>query len=164
VFIDNVNAESKCYKCDSEYVWTESEKDNCSLVEDVTTKETCKNKNSDTINYNDICSNKNVYEAVRVLGYVMMVIKWLVPLALIIVGMVSFFKASIDADDKSLSKSVQSFVLKMIAGIIVFLVPTIIFAILNVIDINYDNNGNFARCTKCIFNVTSDDCINNANK
>ena len=106
------------------------------------------------LNYDDWCSNTTegnagIRSAVRIVGYVIKIAKWVVPMLIIIFGIVDFTKASIASDDKALSKATNFLIKRVIAGIIVFFIPTIIISILNFIGLN--ESDNFPSCTNCIF-------------
>ena len=108
------------------------------------------------LDYNSLCtSDVGVRQAARIVGYLVAVARWLVPGIIMVLGMVDFFKVVISSDDKELSKATGRLIKRMIAGVIVFLVPTIILAILDLIQITggieKENNQNFGACTKCIF-------------
>ncbi len=116
------------------------------------------------LDYNSWCSsgtegNIGIRKAARIIGYVIAIAKWIVPMILIIFGIVDFTKASISSDDKALSKATSSLLKRLVAGIIVVFIPTIAIAILNFIEVSKgitdESNPNFAACTKCIFNPKS---------
>ena len=103
--------------------------------------------------------NAGIRKAARIIGYVIAIAKWVVPMILIIFGIVDFTKASISSDDKALSKAASSLLKRVVAGLIVIFIPTIAIAILNFIEVSKgitdESNPNFAACTKCIFNPKS---------
>ena len=70
--------------------------------------------------------------------------------------MIDFFKAVTSDDEKAISKATQSLVRRLISGVIIFFIPSLLWALLNVIDITdgiHDlNNTEFGICTKCILN------------
>lgn len=113
---------------------------------------------ADTVNYANLCSdyNNGFGSVARIVGYVVLLAKWLVPLILIVLGMVDFTKAVISSDDKAINKSVSSLIRRIIAGIVVFFVPTIVLAFLNLIEItgNIENTTRFGACTRCILNAS----------
>lgn len=112
----------------------------------------------DTINYNNICDNEGIMNAMQIVGYILNTIKILVPLILIVLGMVDFGKAVISSDEKALSKAASSLVKRFVAGIIIFYIPTIVFALLNTTHVSEENNktGSFVKCTKCVLKPGSE--------
>ena len=135
---------------------------NLSIVKAVNLNETVHTlESSSRIDYNNICSfgtdgNKGIVSAIKITGYIIVIMKWVIPMLLIGFGMVDFFKAIL-GDEKSLNKAAGSFAKRVIAGIVVFLLPTLISAVVNIFDetrnsLSDDSNkSNFAACTKCLF-------------
>ena len=114
------------------------------------------------LNYNSLCSDNNVKSAFKIIGYVILIIKWIVPLIIIVLGMVDFGKASISNDEKALNKATGALIRRIVAGVAIFFIPTIILAALDVIKITKgiekENDTTFGVCTKCMF-----DPINSCN-
>lgn len=110
------------------------------------------------IDYNNICGNESILNAVQIIGWILNFIKILVPLALIILGMVDFGKATISSDEKALSKATSSLIRRFIVGVIIFFIPTIVFALLNITNVSDESNtsGSFVRCTKCLLKPGSE--------
>ena len=117
------------------------------------------------LNYNNLCANENIKQAMKIIGYVIQVIRWIVPLMLIVLGMIDFGKSAISSDDSALNKATTTLIRRIIAGIVVFFVPTIVMAILKAIEITngieYLNNSKFGTCTKCLFSPFNDCVISN---
>jgi len=111
--------------------------------------------NASNINYNSICSEKGVMDAMRIIGYVIQVCRWIAPLILMVLGMVDFGKAAIASDEKALSNATASLIRRFVASVVIFFIPTIVLALLNAIEITKGiedkNNSQFGACTKCIF-------------
>lgn len=110
---------------------------------------------SPSLNYNSICANEGPRQAAKIVGYVIQICKWIVPLMIIILGMMDFGKAVISSDEKAINKATSSLIKRFIAGIVVFFIPTIVMAILNLIKITNGiedkENTNFGACTTCLF-------------
>lgn len=117
------------------------------------------------IDYNSICSDKNIKKGVRIIGIVLYIIKILVPLIIIVLGMIDFAKAVISSDDNALKKSTSSLIKRCIAGVIVFFIPSIIMAALGLLEITNgiedDTNTQFGMCTKCLFDPFGK-CVGNS--
>ena len=113
------------------------------------------------LNYDNFCANEGVKDVFRIIGYLVAIARYLVPLLIIVLGLVDFGKAATTNDDKALNKAVNAFSRRIIAGIIVFFVPSIIYAFMNIVgnvidntgDLLNENNQTFGGCTKCIFKV-----------
>ncbi len=129
----------------------------------ITVPENSKPTYNPSFNTNDICANEGVTDALIIIGHIISILKYIVPLIIIVFGMVDFTKAVVSSDDKAISKAAGALIRRVIAGIVIFLVPTIISTILN-ITISTDINNNkttigdteFGKCTKCIFSPS--DC------
>lgn len=107
------------------------------------------------LNYDSLCSDNDIKSAVKIVGYIFLVIKWIVPLIIIVLGMIDFGKAAISNDEKAVNKATGALIRRFIAGIVIFFIPTIIMAALNAIQISKgiekDTNTTFGACTKCLF-------------
>ena len=89
-----------------------------------------------------------------ILGYIIQVGKWIVPLIIISLGMVDYGKAAISNDEKALTKATSALVRRFIAGIVIFFVPTIISAFTkNTLKTDIENE--FLSCTSCMFNPST---------
>ncbi len=105
------------------------------------------------LDYHSLCNNDGIRHAVKIIGYVISICKWVVPLIIIVLGMIDFSKAVISSDEKAISKATSSLIKRFIAGVVVVLVPTIVMAILNAIKVtNGLENTEFGECTTCLFN------------
>ncbi len=94
----------------------------------------------------------------KVLGYVVLIIKIVIPVILIILGMVDLGKAVVSSDDKAMNKSVSSLLKRFIAAVIVFFIPTIVSAIFNVLSImNTEEQADYNTCVQCVTNVSECD-------
>ena len=89
------------------------------------------------------------------LGYVIMVIKIVIPLLLIILGMIDLGKAVVASDDKAISKSVNTLIQRFVAAIIMFFIPTIVSAIFNATTNSGITKNNSNICVQCLTNVSS---------
>jgi len=115
---------------------------------------------NNNLDYSNLCSNfdTGIGAAFRILGYVVVVIKWIAPLIIMVLGMVDFSKAVLENDDKAISKAASTLLRRFIAGIAIFLAPTLILAVLNVVGVTGDiegmeNTNRYSECTKCLLNA-----------
>ena len=100
-----------------------------------------------------VCHDANVLKGIRVLGYVVMVLKILAPIILIIMGMYSFFKATLDDDDKATKEAARLLFTKFCIAAGIFFIPTIVNSALKLVS-NYDKtNTKYTECMKCITSV-----------
>lgn len=75
----------------------------------------------------DMCSNESTsLKVFQVIGYLLIIIKIIVPLILIIMGSIDFAKAALSGDDKSTKEAAVQFSKRVLIGLIVFFIPTIL--------------------------------------
>lgn len=87
------------------------------------------------------------------LGYVVVILKIVIPLILIVLGMVDLGKAVVESDDKAISKAVNMLLHRFIAAVVVFFVPTIVSALFNAVaNINYNDDPDLNVCMQCLTN------------
>ena len=73
------------------------------------------------IDYNSLCSNPNIKKAAQLIGYIIQIIRWIVPLMLIVFGMLDFGKATIASDDNAIKKATSTLIRRTVAGILLVL-------------------------------------------
>ena len=69
----------------------------------------------------------------QIVGWVLWVFKIAIPIIIIIFGMIDLGKAVVASKDDEIKKSVKSLVMRAIAGVIIFFIPTIIGAIFSLV-------------------------------
>ena len=94
-----------------------------------------------------------------VIGHIVRIAKILIPIIIIGFGMLDFFKAIVGSKDDEIKKSAKSLVMRAIAGVIIFFVPTLLNFVVELIG-GEDNvyNGDFATCTHCMLEPTDSNC------
>lgn len=107
----------------------------------------------------DVCSSDSgVLKVFQVIGYVIYIIKILVPIIIILLGMVEFGKATIIKDEKAIFLAANSLMNKVIIGVLVFMVPTLLNALLNLVDGALETKNAYKTCTACALTPFSDEC------
>ena len=96
----------------------------------------------------EFCQSKGVIEVMRIGYYAINIIKIVVPLLIIIFGVIDFAKAVIASDDDAIKKSAKGFAIRLIAGVVIFFIPTIINFVVNLVP---NNNDDFPGCSGCLF-------------
>lgn len=100
----------------------------------------------------DICNeNTSVVTIMRVAGYVLVIAKILIPLLLIIFGVISFSKIVISGKDDETKKAAEGLLIKFIAAIVVFVLPTVINFVFEMIEGTADGTEDYENCRICIF-------------
>lgn len=112
------------------------------------------------------CEDKGILKSLKIVHTLIVIAKILVPLILIIVGGVEFGKASLAGDANTLEKVTQSFIIKLIVGLAIFMIPTIVDSLVHLAQSNKDVNdvktGAFSKCTACFTGMkTCDTYISN---
>ncbi len=92
------------------------------------------------------------------IGFFLLIIKILVPVIIIILGMIDFFKAILSSDEKAIKKASVSLFQRLIAGVIIFFIPTLILVILNLVSGVSETLDAMEECKVCALSPTSDDC------
>lgn len=87
----------------------------------------------------------------QVVGMFLLVFKIVIPLLLIIFGMIDLGKAVISSDEKAVNKAATSLLKRVIAGVCIFFVPTLVSVIFNMVgSFNKELNDDFKVCAGCI--------------
>lgn len=105
--------------------------------------------------FEPICSNNGVLTSFRFLGYILIIVKIVVPILLIVFASVDLSKAVIEGKEDSLKKSIQTLIQRVVLGVIIFLAPSIINAIFNLVDPYQGDNKRFSECRTCLFEPRS---------
>ena len=107
----------------------------------------------------DICSgNSGTLKVFQVIGYILYIIKILVPVIIIVLGSIEFGKAAISKDEKSIMVAANSLVNKFILGILIFMIPTLLDAALSLVWGTKEATQDYETCTTCLLSPFSEDC------
>lgn len=112
-------------------------------------------------NYSNLCSdNEGVIKAVKIIGRVVQICKWVVPFLIILFGMIDFIKVVISNDEKAMNKATKSLITRIIIGLVVLVLPRFLLVVMemfNSLNVKDIADGSFGACTKCILDVSSCD-------
>ena len=106
--------------------------------------------------FNEFCDveeNPGVVRAFKVGGYIIYILKIVIPILLIVMGSVDIFQAVIANDDKQLNKSIGLFAKRMIAGVVIFFIPTLVNYLFSLIDSEVTTK--YETCYSCLLDVSS---------
>lgn len=107
----------------------------------------------------DICSgNSGTLKVFQVVGYILYIIKILVPVIIIVLGSIEFGKAAISKDEKSIMVAANSLVNKFILGVLIFMIPTLLDAALSLVRGTKEATQDYETCTTCLLSPFSEDC------
>ena len=99
----------------------------------------------------DFCNvdkNPELMRTFKGAGYILYALKIIIPILLIILGSIDIFQAVISQDEKQLSKSIMKLVQRVIAGVIIFFIPTIINYVFDMVDTNATSR--YQGCYECL--------------
>lgn len=97
----------------------------------------------------------DAYEIFYTVGMFLLVFKIVIPILLIIFGMVDLGKAVISSDDKAVSKAAKSLLNRVIAGVCIFFIPTIVGVIFNMVGSFGEVKDQYTVCAACISSPTN---------
>lgn len=92
------------------------------------------------------------------IGMFMLVFKIVIPVLLIIFGMVDLGKAVISSDDKAVSKAAKTLLNRVIAGVCIFFIPTIVGLVFKMVGAFGEVKDEYDYCAACVSNPTGADC------
>ena len=92
-------------------------------------------------------------EPLQFIGNLVLIFKIVIPIIIILFGMIDFFKAITGAKDEEIKKSARSLLMRVLAGVIIFFIPTIVSTIFSLVSDFAKIEGSFDACQKCVFNV-----------
>ena len=91
-------------------------------------------------------------------GYALFALKIAVPLLIIILGTIDFAKGSFDGGKDSTTTPVKKLIIRLIIGVSIFVLPTIISIILSTVSDYMPQESHIEGCQVCLLRPTSDDC------
>ncbi len=97
---------------------------------------------------NDFCNE--TIDVWKFIGYVVMVLKILIPVIIIILGIVDLGKAVIAGKDDEIKKSTTALMMRLIIGIVVFFVPSIVRAVFGLVDAYSEVSSSAEVCINCV--------------
>lgn len=86
----------------------------------------------------------------KLVGNILNIFKIVIPLIIIIFGMIDLGKAVMSSKPEEVSKSAKSLLFRIIAGIVIFFVPTLIGFVFTIVDSFGDVSSDYEVCSKCI--------------
>lgn len=99
-------------------------------------------------NVEKICST--LTPIMTIVGYLVYAIKIIVPVLLLVMGMFELATAITEKKDDKIKEATSRLIRKVVAAVCVYLVPTIVGMIINLID----PNVGWKDCAKCVFTPT----------
>lgn len=97
----------------------------------------------------DFCSSTK--DLLRVVGIVLYIFKIAIPIVIIALGMFDFGKAVIAEKEDEIKKQTKRLIYRVIAGIIIFFIPTIVDLIFRTTVPDYESDSSdFSVCSTCV--------------
>lgn len=120
-----------------------------------------KNLDIHNISFCEVCHEENgtkivngVLKGMQIVGYIIYIVKLVIPLLLIILASVDFTKAVFESTEKPNADVINKLIKRVITAAIIFLIPTILNFLLGLIDevgtLVNDSESNFTNCTDCL--------------
>ena len=108
-----------------------------------------------------VCASPSYRKVMKVGGIILNLVRILVPIAIIIFGAIDLYKAITSSDDKRINKAAKSIIVRVIAGVAIFLLPGIVQFALNMVNEWSDYKNSWCCCTDCLLNPDCD--VNSCN-
>ena len=173
ISIKNVNAENKFTRIDGGRNYYYCQDNNCNIIS-ADSENIVINGNSlavDGVKYdydptlstsqssnfvgNSPCAK--LKSPLKFIGYILLIVKIIIPLLLIVFGIIDLFKAVTGGKDGEIAKSLKTFAFRLIGGVAIFFVPTIISFVFTLVDGFDQVESEYNICQKCILNVSECD-------
>lgn len=100
----------------------------------------------------EFCNDNGVKKVLFMVNLVVLFCKIAAPIILMIMGIIDMAKAVIMSDDKALSKQVIVFGKRAVAAVLIFFVPSLVWAFFRAIDGYKEDEESYRLCIDCIFN------------
>lgn len=98
----------------------------------------------------NVCDDSRVRTALRVVGYFIFIAKMLVPIIIIGFGTFDLYKAVINGGSDSISKQAKTLGMRILVGILIFFVPTIVNLVLGQLTAYRAISSDITGCQTCL--------------
>lgn len=115
------------------------------------------------ISLDSFCNMSTVARTLKFLGLLFSILKILVPTIIIVIGFVNLFKIITSGKYEDAKKYSTSIFKRVLIGVLIFLLPEIIYALFNAADsfIEPNDTSKFSNCVDCV--LKPDNCVVNEN-
>lgn len=96
------------------------------------------------------CSDANFKKPIRFIGRIFSILKILIPIIIIIFGVIDVSKAVIGSKDEEIKKSIKSLTMRVISGVVIFFIPTLINLLFTLVDDWNKYSTDYSNCSKCL--------------
>ncbi len=94
------------------------------------------------------------------IGKFILIIKIVLPIVIIVLGIIELAKAVTSSDDKALQLAIGSLVKRLIMGIAIFFVTTIVSFVFSLVEIAVPYLEKAEECEACLLHPNDTDCKN----
>ena len=101
----------------------------------------------------NFCAYAGVRRTLMIIGIIIIIAKIIIPLIIIITGMITFFKTVLSGKDDDFKNSISILAKKIVAGLIIFFLPTVINYAFEAL-VGYDDSG-YTACSTCFLDVNN---------
>lgn len=104
----------------------------------------------------------NTHEILALVGWALTIFKVVIPLIIIALGLLDLGKAAVSSKPEEIKKSATSLVWRIVGGIVIFFIPTIVMLVFGFVANFGDtkNNIDFDVCYGCITSPWGGACSN----
>ena len=93
------------------------------------------------------------------IGYFLVALKIVIPLIIIVLGVIDFATSVISSDDKAISSAAKGLFKRLIIGVVIFFIPTIVDLVFGFIsNFTGDIMSEIATCEECLLSPTGNTC------
>lgn len=103
----------------------------------------------------DPCNEVDIKRVLKIFGIILMIAKLVVPLLIIGFGTIDLYKSAIDKDEKSLIKQGKILTIRILTGIFIFFIPTLVNVIFKMIT-DITENDQYKICVSCVLDPTNE--------
>lgn len=94
------------------------------------------------------CSDtKEIWELI---GTAVTIFKIVIPVLIIIMGSIDLGKAVVSSDDKAIKSETSTLIKRIIIGVVIFFIPTIVEALFNLFTMGADAYADAQVCVTCV--------------
>ena len=117
------------------------------------------NTNNDERVLEKPCTDTNILQVLHFIGFLLFLAKILIPLLIIGFATFDLFKAVTDKDDQSLKKQTRIVLTRILSGLIVFFLPSIVYALFGIsTQFSTYRESKYQTCVDCLLKPTSGNC------
>jgi hypothetical protein len=91
-------------------------------------------------------------------GYILTIVKIAIPILIVAFGLLDFGKAVVGSKDDLIKKSAISLLRRVVAGIVIFFLPTLVLTIFDAISDYSNNKDDFDNCKACLLHPGGKSC------